>query len=45
MGASDIRAVDDDSPELGSKFHHRVGVAPLTIADATELQACGRLAC
>jgi uncharacterized protein YndB with AHSA1/START domain len=36
-GASDIRDVDDDWPAVGSRFHHRVGVGPLKIADHTEL--------
>jgi uncharacterized protein YndB with AHSA1/START domain len=39
VGASDIRDVDDDWPRVGSRFHHRVGVSPLTIADSTELRA------
>ena len=39
VGASDIRGVDDDWPRVGSKFHHRVGVAPLTLADSSELLA------
>jgi len=36
-GAADIREVDDSWPAVGSRFHHRVGVGPLTIADATEV--------
>jgi uncharacterized protein YndB with AHSA1/START domain len=36
-GASDIRAVDDDWPRLGSKFHHWVGVGPLRVADSTKV--------
>ncbi len=36
-GAADIRGVDDDWPEPGSRFHHRVGVGWLTIPDSTEL--------
>ncbi len=36
VGARDIRAIDDDWPETGSRFHHRVGlVGPLTVADFT----------
>jgi uncharacterized protein YndB with AHSA1/START domain len=42
VGASDIRDVDDDWPQVGSKFHHRVGVAPFTLADSTELIAYER---
>jgi uncharacterized protein YndB with AHSA1/START domain len=40
VGASDIRDVDDEWPLAGSKFHHRVGIGPLTLADSTELLAC-----
>ncbi len=39
VGAADIRDVDADWPQVGSKFHHRVGVAPFTLADSTELLA------
>jgi len=38
-GAVDTRAVDDDWPRPGSKFHHRVGVGPLTIPDSSVLLA------
>ncbi len=38
-GAADIRGVDDDWPRPGSRFHHRVGVGPLTIPDNTEVLA------
>ena len=38
VGAREIRAVDDDWPQPGSAFHHRVGVAgPLTIADLSKV--------
>ena len=39
VGASDMRSVDDDWPHPGSRFHHRVGFGPLTIADSTEVLA------
>ena len=35
VGAKDIRAVDGNWPEPGARFHHRVGVGPLTIDDVT----------
>jgi uncharacterized protein YndB with AHSA1/START domain len=38
IGAKEIRAIDDDWPEPGSRFHHRVGiVGPLTIDDTTKV--------
>lgn len=38
VGCQDIRAIDADWPAVGSKFHHRVGLAgPLTVADSTEV--------
>jgi uncharacterized protein YndB with AHSA1/START domain len=36
-GAADIREVDEAWPEPGSRFHHRVGVGPLKLADSTTL--------
>jgi hypothetical protein len=39
IGTSSIRDVDASWPRPGSKFHHRVGVGPLAIADHTELLA------
>ena len=36
VGSSEIRGWDDDWPEPGSRFYHRVGFSPLTIADHTE---------
>lgn len=36
VGAKAMRAVDDDWPEPGSSFHHRVGLGgPLTIDDSS----------
>ncbi|MGZ4703806.1 MAG: SRPBCC family protein [Acidimicrobiales bacterium] len=38
-GAADMRAVDDDWPAVGSRFHHRVGFKPFTIPDSSLVQA------
>jgi uncharacterized protein YndB with AHSA1/START domain len=35
VGAQHIRDVDDDWPAPGSAFHHRIGIGPLTVDDAT----------
>jgi uncharacterized protein YndB with AHSA1/START domain len=37
VGNAEVRSVDPDWPRPGSKFHHRVGVWPLTIADSSQL--------
>ena len=37
LGAQHIRATDDAWPAVGSEFHHRVGVGPLTIQDSTRV--------
>src|SRR5215207_3487776 len=38
VGAREIRSVDEDWPQPGSRFHHRVGlVGPLTVADSSEV--------
>jgi hypothetical protein len=37
VGAVHIRAVDATWPSVGSRVHHKVGMWPLTIADATEV--------
>ena len=37
VGAQSIRAVDPDWPAVGSKFHHRIGVGPLTIRGSTSV--------
>jgi uncharacterized protein YndB with AHSA1/START domain len=39
VGAKRVRAVDDSWPEPGSRFHHEVGVGPLTLKDSSELLA------
>jgi uncharacterized protein YndB with AHSA1/START domain len=36
-GAAAMRDIDDDWPRVGSRFHHRVGIGPLSLADSTEL--------
>ena len=37
VGCREVRAVDDDWPQPGSVFHHRVGlIGPLTLADSTK---------
>jgi uncharacterized protein YndB with AHSA1/START domain len=38
VGASRIRAVDDDFPAAGSKIHHSVGVWPMLINDETVVE-------
>ncbi len=37
VGAKRIRAVDPTWPEVGSQFHHTVGVGPLSTSDSTEV--------
>lgn len=37
VGAKDIRDVDDEWPEVGARFHHCVGVGPLTVKDSTKI--------
>ena len=36
VGSKTIRDADPNWPEPGSRFHHRIGVGPLTVADHTE---------
>lgn len=36
VGSKTIRDADPSWPEPGSRFHHRIGVGPLTVADHTE---------
>ena len=36
VGSSEIRGWDDNWPQPGSRFYHRVGFQPLTVADHTE---------
>lgn len=37
VGSQDVRAADPGFPAPGTKFHHRVGVGPLTIADHSQV--------
>ena len=37
IGAEEIRDVDDTWPAPGSRFHHRVGIGPITLADHSEV--------
>ena len=39
IGAESVRAIDASWPEPGSRYHHRVGIGPLTMADSTEAVA------
>lgn len=39
VGASRMRAVDDDWPEVGSQLHHSAGAWPLLIDDTSEVLA------
>jgi uncharacterized protein YndB with AHSA1/START domain len=39
IGASRIRDVDDTWPAPGSRFHHRVGFGPFSLADSTKVLA------
>lgn len=36
VGSKTIRGADPDWPAVGSRFHHKIGVGPLTIADHSE---------
>jgi uncharacterized protein YndB with AHSA1/START domain len=40
VGASRIRAVDKNWPEVGSRLHHSFGVWPLVVDDSTEVLEC-----
>jgi uncharacterized protein YndB with AHSA1/START domain len=37
VGASHVRAVDDDWPAKGTRIHHSMGAWPLLIEDSTEV--------
>lgn len=37
VGSSEIRGWDPEWPVVGSRFYHRVGIAPFLIADHTEV--------
>ena len=38
VGSKEIRGADRDWPAVGSRFHHRVGMGPLTIDDHTRIE-------
>jgi uncharacterized protein YndB with AHSA1/START domain len=40
VGTRDIRGAEGDWPAVGSKFHHTVGVWPLTLKDDTVVLEC-----
>ena len=40
VGAQTIRGVDEGFPAVGTRLHHRVGVAAATIDDVTEVVEC-----
>ena len=37
VGSKFIRDVDEDWPAVGSRFHHKIGVGPLTIEDHSQI--------
>jgi uncharacterized protein YndB with AHSA1/START domain len=37
VGSDAIRDADDTWPEVGSRFHHRIGLGPLKVDDHTEV--------
>jgi uncharacterized protein YndB with AHSA1/START domain len=39
VGSDVVRDADETWPEVGSRFHHRVGVGPLKVNDHTEVVA------
>lgn len=43
VGAQAIRAVDDGWPEVGTRFHHRIGIGgPLTVPGSTSVRRVER---
>ncbi|HYH48339.1 MAG TPA: SRPBCC family protein, partial [Acidimicrobiia bacterium] len=38
VGSKYIRGADPDWPAVGSRFHHVVGVGPLSISDHTKIE-------
>ena len=42
VGSKLIRDVDDGWPEVGTRFHHEVGLGPLTINDHSQVVAAER---
>src|SRR5687768_14821242 len=37
VGCRDIRGVDQGWPTPGTKFHHKIGIGPITVNDNTKL--------
>ena len=37
IGAKHIRGKDGEWPEVGSRFHHRVGLGPFALSDSTKV--------
>jgi uncharacterized protein YndB with AHSA1/START domain len=37
VGSSEVRDADPGWPALGTKFHHRVGLGPLSVVDNTQV--------
>lgn len=37
VGAREVKKTDGSWPKPGARFHHRVGVGPVTLADTTKL--------
>jgi uncharacterized protein YndB with AHSA1/START domain len=42
VGASHVRAVEPEWPEVGSKIHHSVGLWPAVVKDASTVIRCDR---
>ncbi len=40
VGAKEVRSIEPGWPGIGTKFHHRVGFGPFTLADNTEVLEC-----
>jgi len=40
VGATRMRDVDDDWPQVGSRLHHSVGTWPVVLDDETEVTEC-----
>ncbi len=39
IGAAHIRSIDPDWPLVGQRFHHRIGIGPLSVPDSTSVLA------
>ncbi len=38
VGSSEIRSVDPGFPAVGTRFHHKVGMGPIKVADHTRIE-------